>query len=114
MKDELAKVSSPQNDKPLYGVMKEQKIHIGKEVLVMLPRRRRRTRARRRPSLLKKRRMTLLVERPQGVTLLGVILLDLLTLTIFSTLIIMGMSMQNMLAHMMVLLLTLFGSQRPL
>ena len=44
---------------------------------------RRRTRARRRPSLLKKRRMTLVVERPQGATLLGVILLDLLTPTIF-------------------------------
>ena len=61
--------------------------------------RRRRTEARRRPSLLKKRRMTLLVERPQGATLLGVILLDLLTPTIFSTLIIMGMFMQNMLVH---------------
>ena len=33
LKDELAKVSSPQNDKPLYEVMKEQKIQIGKEGL---------------------------------------------------------------------------------
>ena len=33
LKDELAKVSSPQKDKPLYEVMKEQKIQVGKEGL---------------------------------------------------------------------------------
>ena len=33
LKDELAKVSSPQNDKPLYEVIKEQKLHVGKEGL---------------------------------------------------------------------------------
>ena len=55
----------------------------------MLPRRRRRrTQTRGRPNLLKYRKLTLLVGRPQGATLLEVILLDLLTPTIFFTLII--------------------------
>ena len=33
LKDDLAKASSPQNNKPLYEVMKAQKLHIGKEGL---------------------------------------------------------------------------------
>ena len=51
---------------------------------------------------------------PERAKPLMMIMRELLTLTMFYLKIIMVMFMQNMLAHMMDMLLGLFGSQRPL
>ena len=51
--------------------------------------------------------------KPLRATPLMMIMREMLTLTMFYLKIIMVMFMLNMLAHMMVILLGLFGSQRP-
>src|SRR5271165_2595464 len=80
----------------------------------MFPWPRTRTRTRRRPSPHKQRRIPLGVVRPQGAMLPPMTLRDMLTPTISSMLIIMGMYMLNTLALMMVTLLMPFGFPRPL
>src|SRR5664279_4880302 len=86
---------------------------MGKRVLVMLARQRRR-KTRRGPSPHKQRRPPLRVVMSQGAKPPVMTLRELLTLTIFYRLIIMVMFMQNILVHMMVTLLILFGFLRPL
>lgn len=52
LKDEIAKASSPQSEKPLHEVMKEQKLHIGKEGLGYVAKNKKKKKAK--PSQVKK------------------------------------------------------------
>jgi hypothetical protein len=116
LKDEFSKSTIPIGEKNLNDLLSNQRSNNVKTDLAMSPRKRRRTTRRRkqRPSTHKQIRIPLWVVMPQGEKPLMMTLQEMLTLTISYFMIIMVMCMQNMLAHMMNILLSLFGSQRPL
>jgi prefoldin subunit 5 len=116
LKDEFAKSTIPIGEKNLNDLLSNQRSNNVKPDLAMSPRKRRRTTTRRkqRPSPHKQIRIPLWVVMPQGAEPLMMTLREMLTLTMSYFVIIMVMCMQNMLAHMMNILLGLFGSQRPL
>jgi hypothetical protein len=113
LKDELAKSTIAIGEKNLNDLLSNQRsnnVNIG---LGYVSKAKKKKNKKRCPSPHKQRRIPLCVVMPQGTKALMMTLREFLTLTMFYFVIIMVMCMQKMLAHMMNLLLSLFGSQRP-
>ena len=112
LKDELAKASSPQSKLSLDDLLSKQRSNNGKEGLGYNAKANKANKKKAKPAQEKKK-VVINGDAPKAKPLM-MMMRELLTLTMFYLKIIMVMFMQNMLVPMMVILLGLFGSQRPL